>query len=65
MKENKTKRSLLGEVLEGSFIAIVLTVLAYFIFGQILLPGEKDSSYQRCEIFDTQWEHGGNQSCHG
>jgi len=56
MKENKTKRSLLGEVLEGSFIAIVLTVLAYFIIGQILLPGEKDSSYQRCEIFDTQWE---------
>ena len=56
MKETKKKRNALGQVLEGIFVVVVLMVLTYFVFGQILLPGETDLSYQRCEIFDTQWE---------
>lgn len=56
MKEIKKTRSKIGQVLEGIFVVAVFIMLAYFIFGQILLPAETDSSYQRCEIFDTQWE---------
>jgi len=56
MKETKKKRNTLGLVLEGIFVTVVLMVLTYFVFGQIVLPEETDSSYQRCEIFDTQWE---------
>ena len=56
MKEIKKTRSKIGQVLEGIFVVAVFIMLAYFIFGQILLPAETDSSYQHCEIFDTQWE---------
>lgn len=56
MKKAKKKRSTLGRALEGIFVVTVTIVLAYFVLGQIFLPGETEMSYQRCEIFDTQWE---------
>ncbi len=56
MKKTEKKRSTIGKVLEGIFVVVVFAVLTYFVFGQLLLPIEMDSSYQRCEIFDTRWE---------
>ena len=56
MNEKKKKPSVVGRVLEGFFVAVVLVVLVYFVCGQVLLPEERDASYQRCELFNAQWE---------
>ena len=56
MEKAKKKLSTLGRVLEGIFVAVVLIVLLYFIFGQIILPREMEAAYNRCVPFETQWE---------
>ncbi len=56
MEKVKKKLSTLGMVLEGIFVAVVVTVLLYFVFGQIALPREMEAAYERCVPFETQWE---------
>ena len=55
MIETKKFRSSLRHALEGIFLAVVLTVIGYFILGQALLPDEMEESYQRCDLLDTCW----------
>ena len=55
MKSRNKKRNLVGEILEGIFGGIVVSILLYFVFGQILLPSEMDEAYRRCELFEAKW----------
>ncbi len=55
MEKTKKKPDKIGNVLEGFFVVLVLAVLTYFVCGQLLLPGERDASYERCEEFNAQW----------
>lgn len=56
MEESNKRQSVVGRVLEGIFVIVVAVVMTYFVCGQMFLPDETDASYERCELFDTQWE---------
>lgn len=56
MEEAKKKQRVVRNVLEGIFVVVVLVVLVYFVWGQLVLPDEADASYKRCEPFEAQWE---------
>lgn len=55
MKGKNKKKKYLGQILEGVFVVLVISVMGYFVLGQRLLPSEADVDFSRCEELAAEW----------